>query len=65
MFTVLSIKHRANGCECGIYERLIGIYLHIVNKFYCGGGVLFEGIKVGEDVIKLGSQSLIRILALF
>ena len=59
MFTVLSIKHRANGCECGIYARLIGIYLHIVNKFYYGGGVLFKGIKLGEDVIKLVVQSLV------
>ena len=48
MFTVLSITHSEHGCECGIYARLVVIYLHIVNKFYYGGGVLFKGINLGK-----------------
>ena len=54
MFTVLSITHRAHGCECGMYAGLIGIYIHIVTQFYCVGGVLFEVIKLRGGCDQIG-----------
>ena len=45
--------------------KLIVIDICISNGIFCGGGELYEGIRLVEDIIKVIKWFLIKIIALF
>ena len=62
---MVSITHRGDGWEFGIYAQFIAIFICIGYKFWCWVGGRYEVMRPGDDIIEVIRWLVVLILAVF